>query len=118
MRPRRRDCPKDTVHALVKCSLRCPGDPNYKKHEHLTLHQPQNMKDMDISDLPGISNRSASRLRVNGIRCADTLLSRLIECGKDELCFVNWLMRVGHMRRVDAGICFSTLTEWCDTNLR
>jgi len=86
-----------------------------KKRAQLMAYTLDTIGRADISDLPGISHNCASRLRVNGVRGVDSILSKLIECGLDDVGFVDWIVSVGHMKRAEAKICFRSLVEWCDT---
>ena len=107
-------CSKKEPKSAARCSLGCAADPNNKKYNTLMLSSPAKIKDLDIAIFPGITRRAASRLRVNGITSTDMVITKLVEFKKDELCFVNWLMRTGHMPRVEADMCFVGLSDWCN----
>ncbi|KAI0235711.1 hypothetical protein LSAT2_013789 [Lamellibrachia satsuma] len=106
-----------SMRALAKCKkMGSCTTANTAKHKEFLRATQGSIGDMQVSNLPGISPAECKRLCEHGYRSVLSLLEKFLEFNMDQFCFINWLMSVMYMRRLDASQCYCALLQWHQQN--
>ncbi|XP_013407847.1 barrier-to-autointegration factor [Lingula anatina] len=75
------------------------------------------MGDKEVSELAGIGEVLAERLKDKGFDKANVVLGQFLVLKKNKELFLDWMKDTCSANKKQAGDCYDCLNEWCDAFL-